>query len=131
MVRHGEGSLAKSEENHHHQPSTPTQPQPTPSLAHIEPQEVPQAVLADRLHRRIELSKPGQARLQRLVVLLRAVDQRRRATPSQRAGPPVLCGRGAGRAVLRGVRGLEVRAGVDPGGGGHWRAVRSIWSWWG
>lgn len=95
---------------------------------------MPQTVLADRLHRRVQLRQPRQPRLQRLVVLLRPVDDRGGHPPRQRPRPrprPAPAGRGlvggvapggggggARGPVLGGVRRLEVGAGVDPGVGG-------------
>ncbi len=101
----------------HNSPHSP----PFPSRlakSYIKAEEVPEAVLADGLHRRVQLGEPCQPRLERLVVLGRPVDERRGHPAPQGACPAPAAGVGGpGGPVLRGVRRLEVGAGVDPGGG--------------
>ena len=89
---------------------------------------MPEAVLADGLHRRrVQLREPREPRLERLVlvllqllVLVAVVLRPLRRAVDHRGGHPSrqgMVGVGAGDAVVRGLRGLEVRAGVGPRGG--------------
>ena len=111
----------------------------THSSTHIEAQQVPEAVLADGLHRRrVQLRKPREPRLERLVLvllqllmlvvlrLLRPVDHRGGHAPRQRVVGLMMR---AGDAVVRGLRGLEVRAGVGPRGGRVYVGVGG-WNGW-
>ena len=81
----------------------------------VKAHQMPQMVLIDALHGRVQLRQSFQPGLQRLVMLLAPVHQ---GVGGRRASSSASFGRGrTGRAVEGRVGGLEIGAFVGPGGG--------------